>query len=217
MAHAFLITGDALEGGREAARLACEVVGTSDATHPDILMCTYDLLSVDDAREIARLAANAPVAGERKAFVIQAARLFHEAQNALLKLFEEPPAGTVLYLVLPHAGGLLPTLRSRLIVHALQQTSADNARAFADASLKEREQIITKLVERARSEKDESQAVRAEVEAFLAGLVRLVHQMPRTQATVAFLDDATHLAPILATRSAPLRQILEHVLLTFPK
>ena len=33
----------------------------------------------------------------------------------------------------------------------------------------------------------------------------------------AFLSDLSHFTPILATRSAPLKQILEHILLTFPK
>lgn len=36
-----------------------------------------------------------------------------EAQNALLKLLEEPPAGSVLILTASHAQALLPTLRSR--------------------------------------------------------------------------------------------------------
>ncbi len=217
MAHAFLITGDQESGVQEATRLACAVVGATEATHPDVLVCTYDLLSVDDARELTRLASHAPVRGPQKAFVIQAARIFHEAQNALLKLFEEPPAGTVLYLVVPQAGALLPTLRSRVVMHTTTKTPAEAARTFAGASPKAREQMVTKLVERARSEKDDSQAVRAEAEQFLAGLVQIVYQSPRTKAGQAFLQDAARLAPILATRSAPLKQILEHVLLTYPR
>ena len=35
------------------------------------------------------------------------------AGNALLKMLEEPPAGTVLILVAPHTSDLLPTIVSR--------------------------------------------------------------------------------------------------------
>ena len=37
-----------------------------------------------------------------------------EAQQALLKLFEEPQAGVIFVFLLPH-GSLLPTLRSRML------------------------------------------------------------------------------------------------------
>jgi DNA polymerase-3 subunit delta' len=37
----------------------------------------------------------------------------HNAANALLKLLEEPPAGTILFLISHQPGLLLPTLRSR--------------------------------------------------------------------------------------------------------
>lgn len=215
--HAFLITGDTESGTESARLLARESLGISVLPHPDVMEYTFALLSVDDARELGRLAANAPVAGDKKVFIISAGRIFHEAQNALLKLFEEPPAGTHLYLVLPHAGGLLPTLRSRLVLHTATALRPDAARLFVDADQKERERIVTKIVERAKSDKDDDkQEARADAQALLSGLVRIVHEAPRTRETLAFLEDATRFAPILATRSAPLKQIFEHILFTFP-
>ena len=37
------------------------------------------------------------------------------AQNALLKTLEEPPADSVIVLIAPNSGGLLPTVRSRCV------------------------------------------------------------------------------------------------------
>ncbi|MGH7240016.1 MAG: hypothetical protein ACREHG_08110, partial [Candidatus Saccharimonadales bacterium] len=48
------------------------------------------------------------------AIVRDAQRMSIEAQNALLKLLEEPPPGTVLILTADNAQALLPTVRSRL-------------------------------------------------------------------------------------------------------
>lgn len=55
-----------------------------------------------------------PALGARRAVVIDAADdLERNAANALLKALEEPPAGTVFFLVSHAPGGLLPTIRSR--------------------------------------------------------------------------------------------------------
>lgn len=51
--------------------------------------------------------------GRRGALIEGAEWLNAEAQNALLRLLEEPPPGTTLVLVAGTAAGLLPTLRSR--------------------------------------------------------------------------------------------------------
>ena len=61
-------------------------------------------------RELARL----PVEGRRRVAVIEGAhRMNEDAQNALLKTLEEPPAGATLILCADEPERLLPTVRSR--------------------------------------------------------------------------------------------------------
>ncbi|MCQ3944153.1 MAG: hypothetical protein DPW11_00010 [bacterium] len=52
-------------------------------------------------------------ASPRLVWVEDAQALTPDASNALLKILEEPPDNTTLYLTCPSAGSLLPTLRSR--------------------------------------------------------------------------------------------------------
>lgn len=55
-----------------------------------------------------------PSAGERKAIVIQNAEtLSEEAQNALLKVLEEPPKDTLFYVISTSREAVLPTIQSR--------------------------------------------------------------------------------------------------------
>ncbi len=65
-------------------------------------------------RALLRDLALAPMEGAWRVAVIEAAeRMNDDAQNALLKLLEEPPARTVLVLCAVDEGALLPTVRSR--------------------------------------------------------------------------------------------------------
>ncbi len=55
-----------------------------------------------------------PYEGNRRVVVIDDAHAMNPpAQNALLKTLEEPPPSSILVLVTPAPGGLLPTIRSR--------------------------------------------------------------------------------------------------------
>ena len=64
-------------------------------------------------RELARL----PVEGARRVALVEGAhRLNEDAQNALLKTLEEPPAGATLILCADEPERLLPTVRSRTAV-----------------------------------------------------------------------------------------------------
>jgi hypothetical protein len=52
------------------------------------------------------------------------------AENALLKVLEEPPVGTVIILTTSHPGRLLPTIRSRCQICRVQKPSDEEVRNF---------------------------------------------------------------------------------------
>ncbi len=223
--HAYVYGGDRTRGITHARNHAREALGLTGETHPDLVVLEFGLFSVDDAREVARFAASSPVAGNAKMVVIAATRVFHEAQNALLKLFEEPTPGTTLVLVVPSVGMLLPTLLSRVIVlSGAEGEEEDAAQAFLALDASAREKFVSKLLDRTKSDKDEEkQAARGEAIALMEGLVRAAyaaHQQAsgkeREELTL-FLQDLDTFMPILHERSAPLKLIFEHVLLVLPR
>ncbi len=91
---------------------------------------------VATARLIARRASLTTVEGPGRVFLVgEAERLAvqegqEEAANALLKLLEEPPAGTVFVLTASEPGRLLPTIRSRAVTVRLGRLADDAVRAF---------------------------------------------------------------------------------------
>lgn len=80
----------------------------------DVLHYSSQRWGINDTRQLIAAAAQRPVAGPQHSFVVVAAELTNEAQNALLKLLEDPPPGAVFYLVVPSLDRLLPTVHSRL-------------------------------------------------------------------------------------------------------
>ncbi|MGC1177118.1 MAG: hypothetical protein WA843_03535 [Candidatus Saccharimonadales bacterium] len=83
-------------------------------------------------------------AAYHRAVIIEGSHLLTtEAQNALLKTLEEPPAGTVLLLTVTRDQGLLPTIRSRtqtVTVHKPQRAEVESyfrRGNFQDAQIKQ--------------------------------------------------------------------------------
>lgn len=220
--HAYFFAGDTEKGIEKALAYGKEELGLVAINNPNVVVFRYGLFSVDDARRVIRMAGQASMGGDQKLIIVAVERIFHEAQNALLKLFEEPPIGTTLVLVVPSAGILLATLRSRLVALGKQKIQvSEEATAFLAAEAGEREKVIAKLLDRTKSDKDEEkQAARGEalrlVEG-LAGAAYLSWQKKGSEDTKLFMHDLERFIPILHERSAPLKLIFEHILLTTPQ
>lgn len=107
------------------------------------------LLSISAVRSLIESAYARPFAKATKTIVLEVGQINHEAQHALLKIFEEPPVTTRFILVMPSVANLLPTLVSRL--HQPADISASDSapnQFFADflrSSYAERIALITEL------------------------------------------------------------------------
>jgi DNA polymerase-3 subunit delta' len=135
--HGLLFTGMEGVGKRTAATafaMACNCTGTAAGArggacgecaacrriaadqHPDVLRVAPDGLQIkiDQIRALCQTLAMRPYEARiRVAIIAEAHRLNPAAGNALLKMLEEPPAGTVLILTAGQTADLLPTIVSR--------------------------------------------------------------------------------------------------------
>jgi DNA polymerase-3 subunit delta' len=132
--HALLFTGIEGVGKRSAAvafAMACncrsplgiDPCGACSAcrriaadTHPDVLRVSPsgNQIKIDQVRELCRVLEMKPYeARVRVVLIAEAQRMNAAAGNALLKMLEEPPPGTVLVLTALQAADLLPTVVSR--------------------------------------------------------------------------------------------------------
>jgi DNA polymerase III subunit delta' len=101
-------------------RLPCGVCRNcrriAEGLHPDVLWVTPQgaYIRIDQIRALCDTLALKPYEAQvRLAILHDAQALNPEAGNALLKVLEEPPDGTVLILTAPQTSDLLPTIVSR--------------------------------------------------------------------------------------------------------
>lgn len=109
-----------------AAGILCEKGGCGDCEicvrvlnrqHPDV---TYvrrvgASISVDQAREIVRIANRSPIEGKRQVIIIDELHLVDEAAPALLKTIEEPPSTTFFIICTEQINAQLVTIASRCV------------------------------------------------------------------------------------------------------
>ncbi len=125
-------------------------ITAEDKDTAEIIQLVSDTLSIDEVRRIIQLAYQTPGDKSYRQIVIVARQIAHEAQHALLKILEEPPATTRFVLVMPTTAGLLPTVLSRLSLVS-QSTGTDLGELFTQfvvADTKVRLDMIADIVKR---------------------------------------------------------------------
>ena len=148
-AHALLVTGAKGTGKGTILRLISSSLLGRDmlsvevyTAHPYIRIIRSEdgkAISIETIRELQHfLSLKIPgkdVAGTTtRVIVIEDAHLLTaEAQNALLKTLEEPPAGTVLLLTAHSLDSVLPTIQSRVRQLVVQPPSDDQVTAYFQA------------------------------------------------------------------------------------
>lgn len=138
ISHAYIINGEKSSGKEFIAKifamaLQCEQGGTEPCNEcrsckqtlsknqPDIIYVSHEkpnTISVDDIRaQINNDVAIKPYSSKYKVYIInEAEKMTTQAQNAILKTLEEPPAYAVIILLVSNVNTLLPTILSRCVV-----------------------------------------------------------------------------------------------------
>jgi DNA polymerase III delta prime subunit len=121
--HAYGIAGDVGIVAADLVEFFPKNLGVATIGNPDFFHETFEMLTIDDARRIQDIhAAKAFSDALPRIFLIELYGITREAQNALLKIIEEPRPGNHFFLVMPSLDLLVPTLRSRL--HILRPITA---------------------------------------------------------------------------------------------
>ena len=92
-------------------------------THPDVLVIPPDppqmMIKVDQVRRVIEGIHYRPGEARERVYIFTDSNFMKEAANSLLKVLEEPPEFTTIFLLTENVGELLPTIRSRAMTFTL--------------------------------------------------------------------------------------------------
>ena len=158
ISHAYILNGEKSSGKEYIAKvfamaLQCEKHETEpcqechsckqalSGNQPDIIRLVHEkpnTISVDDIRsQINADVAIKPYSSPYKIYVInEAEKMNPQAQNALLKTLEEPPAYAVILLLTSNIHALLPTIVSRCVVLNMKPVPDEQVKRFLMEEMK---------------------------------------------------------------------------------
>lgn len=152
VSHAYIINGERFSGKEYIAKifamaLQCERDGIEPCqechscrqalsdNQPDIIRVTHEKpgsIGVDDIRaQINGDIAIKPYSNPRKIYIVnEAEKMTVQAQNALLKTLEEPPAYAVILLLTTNVNAFLPTILSRCVVLNMKPVADEKVKKY---------------------------------------------------------------------------------------
>ena len=225
--HAYYLVGETEKIVFELKQFIENKLEMAISGNPDFFHANYKTFSIDNAKFISESQERKDFTGSKKIFIIETDFITEEAQNSLLKVFEEPTVGTHFFVVSPQEI-LLPTLKSRMVTIVESQKSIK--------SIKTEEILGLKITERLARVKEIAEAINEAKTSSSNSFARSVEDRFREDATkqdaIFFLNqieselyelgvEKTHKSlriceetrASLYDRGAPVKMILENLVL----
>lgn len=174
----------------------------------EVVNSYIEKFGIDNARDLVKEAHTRPVDHKQKVMVVRTEFVTHEAQNALLKILEEPPVSTRFVFVVPRDLFFLPTLFSRFSKQNQVESSSENDQKIFKEFLASGYADRISAIDSAAKKKDVfwQRGVKT-------GLIEYLQKSPKN---ITDFSDLEYVARLLLTRGASNKMLLEHVALTLP-
>ncbi len=186
------------------------------AGNSDFSVDVFESMGIQDGRALQQRQMRAGIGGGLKIFIVAFTTITSEAQNALLKVFEEPTANTHFFLVTPEPGLLLPTLRSRLVIVPASVSAGTGkgvpsllaeAKKFLALSYGERMNFVKEIAE------DKEKGY---ISDFLDAVEYVVRSGDISKHAGA-MEEYLKMRSYLFDRASSVKMILEYIALVIPK
>lgn len=182
--------------------------------NPDFFSKKYTVFGIDDSRELKELHSSRGFGEEsRRFFVLEIDSITHEAQNALLKIFEEPHENVHFFIIIPSSYILLPTLRSRVYLinqddEELPPSLRTEVESFLSLSKKDRIAFVDAMAEKI----SEDELGKRDALNFLNALETVIYEKQGISQPEVY-ESIMKAREYLSLRSSSVKQLLEYVAL----
>lgn len=226
--HAYLIEGSIDKILPEVFSFI-EELGVKTVGNPDFVYLAYDSFKMSDAQFLKSKVSEKNISSDKRIYIISANNFLHEAQNTLLKIFEEPGENTHYFVILPNIEILFSTVKSRFYIIRPEQDNTkkeiEEIKKFLSATKKERLDIIKELIVEEDEEDREKieNTSRAKAINFLNTLEVVLHNNFISQIAPKALSGGDYFEQIFKVRmylsqpGSSVKNLMESLALILPK
>lgn len=212
--HAYIVAGSRDAVVAEVLRELEENFALNTKGNPDIVSLHFESLGIDESRELKNLQGSRPVAGDRKIFLVSTNALTVQAQNAMLKMFEEPVPSTHFFLIVPSLSIIIDTLASRLMILEIESEEVSAKELIPAAFLKSSYPERLKSIETFLKAYKDLKTVKSVAHTFLSGVEALLAKDIKKNAKT--LEKLAGIKKYMFDTSASVKILLETAALILP-
>ena len=211
--HAYVLVGDADLLLKELNSFLENELGVKVRGNPDYQYQEFDTFGIDEARALSLAQSRKSFTSGKKIFVISFQGITIEAQNALLKVLEEPTRDTHFFFLTDSSQKFLLTVLSRVqvIVDSEKKDSESAGKKFVNLPVAERLAVSLRIGE--AKNKKEAKALLESVEAYLGEKMRAGDMASET---IVALEETMNAKKYLGDRAPSVKILLEHISLIVP-
>jgi len=224
--HAYLIEGAREEIVPEITKflesLGIKTVGNSDFIHINL-----DSFKIEDARNLKSYGMQKGFSSDKKIFIVSANSFLLEAQNSLLKMFEEPIENTHFFLIVPDTNALIKTFVSRFYLIKSEEKinkEANEAEKFMAMPWQSRINYIKELLVEPDEEDEEGNGIvvlsstRSKALKFLNALESVLHRnFLKNSSSVIIFEHFFKVREYLRMPGSSAKSLMESVALIIPE
>ena len=217
--HSYVVEGDPKETLLLVLNFLKKREGI-DIKSPDILYRTYESFDINNSRDIKDWHSQKGISESKKICIIATNFINKEAEQALLKIIEEPTINTHFFIIVPDSSFLLDTFISR--IHLVKTNSTcdvvlrKDVNQFVLLCPKERIEMVGVIIKKNKQE-ESSGKLRAYALSFINELENVFHlkfKKSRVDNNISFiLKELQSSRKYLNYPGASVKMILEHIAL----
>lgn len=209
--HACLVVGDRRQNFESLRHGLKQGFSSKKRADSDLWSREYEVVGIDDARSLKELQNTRPI-GDLRVVLLSLGSIQTEAQNSLLKLFEEPSSETRFLVCISDTSIFLPTLLSRFhIIKTFNPDSETDSQKTAKEFLVSAPGERLKQIESMIKDKDKQGT-----ETFLNSLEKEMG-LQNKKLYMNFFESIFSARRFLRSRSPSIKMILENLCLTLPQ
>lgn len=213
--HAHIFIGEPNEHSRSVVLgyLETAELGREES---DFHIQTMETFTIDDARALKQLVSQKSQSHLKLVVLIETAHFSHQAQHALLKTLEEPHVGVTIIFITPHEHLLLPTLKSRVVVHYLAKSeiiSPIDVKIFERVSVGKRLQMVDEYLKKIKDDENLHETSRRDALSFLHAYESHLYSTGELSKRHKEYEAIFFAKEYLSDQGSSVKQLLEYVAL----